>query len=285
MGIISIKTLPTSQFPSIAPPMVMVSASYPGASAKSLMESVIIPLEQSINGAWGMKYMTSDATSAGEANIQVVFNLGTDPDQALVQISNRVQQVTNRLPTLVQREGVVITPIMPSMLMYVNLYSKDKNADMKFLFNYAGINMIPELQRINGIGQAKILGSRQYAMRIWLNPDRMRAYNVSPDEVMEALADQSVIGKPGRIGRGDGSRAEALEYVLAYSDRYNEPEQYENVIIRANPDGELLRLKDIAKVSLGSEYYDLYSNLNGHPSAAIVLKQTYGSNASEVIEK
>jgi HAE1 family hydrophobic/amphiphilic exporter-1 len=284
MGIISIKTLPTSQFPSIAPPMVMVSASYPGASAKSLMESVIIPLEQSINGAWGMKYMTSDATSAGEANIQVVFNLGTDPDQALVQISNRVQQVTNRLPTLVQREGVVITPIMPSMLMYVNLYSKDKNADMKFLFNYAGINMIPELQRINGIGQAKILGSRQYAMRIWLNPDRMRAYNVSPDEVMEALADQSVIGKPGRIGRGDGSRAEALEYVLAYSDRYNEPEQYENVIIRANPDGELLRLKDIAKVSLGSEYYDLYSNLNGHPSAAIVLKQTYGSNASEVIE-
>jgi len=284
MGIISIKTLPTSQFPSIAPPMVMVSASYPGASAKSLTESVIIPLEQSINGAWGMKYMTSDATSAGEANIQVVFNLGTDPDQALVQISNRVQQVTNRLPILVQREGVVITPIMPSMLMYVNLYSTDKNSDMKFLFNYAGINMIPELQRINGIGQAKILGSRQYAMRIWLNPDRMRAYEISPDDVMEALADQSVIGKPGRIGRGDGSRAEALEYVLAYSDRYNEPEQYENVIIKANPDGEILRLKDIAKVSLGSEYYDIYSNLNGHPSAAIVLKQTYGSNASEVIE-
>ena len=285
MGIIAIKTLPTSQFPSIAPPMVMVSASYPGASAKSLMESVLIPLEQAINGAWGMKYMTSDATSAGEANVQVVFNLGTDPDQALVQVSNRVQQVLNRLPILVQREGVIITPIMPSMLMYVNLYSTDKNADTKFLFNYAGINMIPELQRINGIGQAKILGSRQYAMRIWLNPDRMRAYTISPDEVMEALADQSVIGKPGRIGRGDGSRAEALEYVLAYSDRYNDPKQYENVIIKANPDGEILRLKDIAKVTLGSEYYDIYSNINGHPSAAIVLKQTYGSNASEVIEK
>ncbi|MFA7274174.1 MAG: efflux RND transporter permease subunit [Crocinitomicaceae bacterium] len=285
MGVLAIKTLPTSQFPSIAPPMVMVSASYPGASAKSLMESVIIPLEQSINGAWGMKYMTSDATSAGEANIQIVFNLGTDPDQALVQISNRVQQVLNRLPTLVQREGVIITPIMPSMLMYVNLYSKDENANMKFLFNYAGINMIPEIQRINGIGQAKILGSRQYAMRIWLNPDRMRAYNVSPDEVMEALGDQSIIGKPGRIGRGDGSRAEALEYVLAYSDRYNEAKQYEDVIIRANPEGEILRLKDIAKVALGSEYYDIYSNINGHPSAAIVLKQTYGSNASEVIGK
>ena len=285
MGGIAIKTLPTSQFPAIAPPMVMVSASFPGASAKSLAESVIIPLEQSINGAWGMKYMTSDATSAGEANIQIVFNLGTDPDEALVQVSNRVQQVLNRLPTLVQREGVIINPIMPSMLMYVNLYSKDKDANMKFLFNYAGINMIPELQRINGIGQAKILGSRQYAMRIWLNPDRMRAYNISPDDVMTALSDQSIIGKAGRIGRGDGNRAEALEYVLAYSDRFSDEKQYENVIIKANPDGEILRLKDIAKVSLGSEYYDLYSNLNGNPSAAIVLKQTYGSNASEVIEK
>ncbi len=285
MGVLAIKTLPTSQFPSIAPPMVMVTASYPGASAKTLSESVLIPLEQSINGAWGMKYMTSDATSAGEANIQIVFNLGTDPDQALVQVSNRVQQVLNKLPALVQREGVIITPIMPSMLMYVNLYSKDKNANMKFLFNYAGVNMIPELQRINGIGQAKILGSRQYAMRVWLNPDRMRAYNVSPDEVMKSLEEQSVIGKPGRIGRGDGSRAEALEYVLAYSDRYSEAEEYENVIIRANAEGEMLRLKDVAEVVLGSEYYDIYSNLNGNPSAAIVLKQTYGSNASEVIDE
>lgn len=285
MGTLAIKTLPTSQFPEVAPPVVMVSASYPGASAKSLAESVIIPLEQSINGAWGMRYMTSDATSAGEANIQVVFNPGTDINQALVQVSNRVQQVTNRLPTLVQREGVIITPVIPSMLMYVNLYSKDKNANMKFLFNYAGVNMVPELQRINGIGQVRILGSRQYAMRVWLNPDRMRAYSISPDEVMEALNDQSIIGKPGRIGRGDSKQAEALEYVLAYSDRFSDPKQYENVIIKANPDGEILRLKDIATVSLGSEYYDIYSNMNGHPSAAMVLKQTYGSNASEVIEK
>ena len=284
LGLLSMATLPTSQFPEIAPPMVVVSASYPGASAKTLTESVIIPLEQSINGAWGMRYMSSDATSAGEANIQIVFNPGTDINQALVQISNRVQQVTNRLPILVQREGVIITPVIPSMLMYVNLFSKDTSANMKFLFNYAGINMIPELQRINGIGQARILGSRQYAMRIWLNPDRMRAYKVSPDEVMEALAEQSVIGNAGRIGRGDGSRAEALEYVLAYSDRFSKPEEYEDVIIKANADGEMLRLKDLATVDLGSEYYDIYSNLNGYPSAAIVLKQTYGSNASEVIE-
>lgn len=284
IGGLAIKTLPTSQFPEVAPPVVMVSASYPGASAKSLAESVIIPLEQSINGAWGMRYMTSDATSAGEANIQVVFDPGTDINQALVQVSNRVQQITNRLPILVQREGVVITPVIPSMLMYVNLYSMDKNANMKYLFNYAGVNMVPELQRINGIGQVRILGSRQYAMRVWLNPDRMRAYNVSPDEVMEALSDQSIIGKPGRIGRGDSKQAEALEYVLTYTDRFNDPKQYEDVIIRAKANGENLRLKDVATVSLGSEYYDIYSSMNGHPSAALVLKQTYGSNATEVIE-
>ena len=284
MGVLAIKTLPTSQFPEIAPPVVMVSASYPGASAKTLAESVIIPLEQAINGAWGMRYMTSDATSAGEANVQVIFEPGTDINQALVQVSNRVEQVRNRLPPLVQREGVIITPVIPSMLMYVNLYSKDPNANMKFLFNYAGVNMIPELQRINGIGQARILGSRQYAMRVWLNPERMRAYKISPDDVMEALSATSIIGKPGRIGRGDSKQAEALEYVLAYADRYSDPQQYENVIIKANPNGELLRLKDVAKVVLGSEYYDIYSNLNGYPSAAIVLKQTYGSNASVVIE-
>ena len=284
MGVLAIKTLPTSQFPSIAPPMVMITCAYPGANAKTLAESVIIPLEQAVNGAWGMKYMTSDATSAGEVAITVVFNLGTDPNQALVQISNRVEQIRNRLPVLVQREGVIITPIMPSMLMYVNLYSTDKNADMKFLFNYAGVNMIPEIQRINGIGQARILGSRGYAMRVWLNPDRMRAYDVSPDEVMEALADQSVIGNVGRIGRGDADRSQALEYVLVYSDRFSDASQYENVIIRAKPDGEILRLKDIAEVKLGSEFYDIYSNIDDHPSAAIVLKQTYGSNASEVIE-
>ncbi|TAH26837.1 MAG: efflux RND transporter permease subunit [Cytophagales bacterium] len=284
LGMLAIKMLPTSQFPEVAPPVVMVSVSYPGASAKSLTESVIIPLEQSINGVWGMRYMSSAATSAGEANIQVVFNPGTDINEALVQVSNRVQQVTNRLPILVQREGVVISPIIPSMLMYINLYSKDKNANMKFLFNYAGVNMVPELQRINGIGQVRILGSRQYAMRVWLKPDRMRAYNISPDDVMEALSNQSIIGKPGRIGRGDSKQSEALEYVLTYKDRFSEPKEYENVIIKANSKGENLFLKDIATVSLGSEYYDIYSSMNGSPSAALVLKQTYGSNASAVIE-
>lgn len=283
MGLLAINSLPISQFPEISPPMVIVRASYPGASAKVLTESVLIPLEQAVNGVPGMKYMTSDATSAGEANIQIIFNLGTNPDQAVVNVNTRIAQVLNRLPILVQREGVIVNRIVPNMLMYVNLYSKDSHADMKFLFNFAGVNMLPELQRINGIGQASILGSRQYAMRVWLKPDRMRAYNISVDEVMEALEDQSVIGSPGRIGRSDGKRAEALEYVLTYQGRFNDPEQYNNVIVKATSEGEILRLKDVANVELGSEYYDIYSNLNNFPSAAIVLKQTYGSNASDVI--
>ncbi|GAB2873665.1 efflux RND transporter permease subunit [Hymenobacter ruber] len=285
MGGLAIMQLPTSQFPEISPPLVMVSASYPGASAKVLTESVLIPLEQAVNGVPGMKYMTSDAVSAGEANIQIVFNLGTNPDQAVVNVNTRIAQVLNRLPLIVQREGVIVNRVVPNMLMYVNLYSKDKNTDMKYLFNFAGVNMIPELQRLGGIGRASILGSRQYAMRVWLKPDRMRAYNISVDDVMKALDEQSVIGSPGRIGRADGKNAQSLEYVLSYQGRFNDVEQYKNVILRANPNGESLHLKDVANVELGSEYYDIYSNLNQYPSAAIVLKQTYGSNASDVIKE
>ncbi|SHM90012.1 hydrophobic/amphiphilic exporter-1, HAE1 family [Chitinophaga jiangningensis] len=285
MGLLAINTLPVSQFPSIAPPMVVVNVAYPGASAKVLVESVLVPMEKAINGAPGMKYMTSDATSAGEATIQVVFDLGTDPNQAVVNVKNRIEQVTNRLPELVQREGLVVSYTSPNMLMYVNLYSKDPKADENFLYNFAGVNIINELSRLKGVGSAKILGSRQFAMRVWLKPDRMRAYNVSTDEVMEALAQQSIIGSPGRIGQATGKRSQSLEYVLTYPGRYNKPEQYRDVIVRANANGEILYLKDIADVELGSEFYDIYSNMDGHPSAAITLKQTYGSNASDVIKE
>jgi len=285
LGILAIKTLPVSQFPSIAPPMVVVNIAYPGASANVLVNSVLIPMEKAINGAPGMKYMTSDATSAGEATIQVVFDLGTDPNQAVVNVKNRIEQVTNRLPELVQREGLIVSYTSPNMLMYVNLYSKDPNADEKFLYNFAGVHIIPEIQRLKGVGAAKILGSRQYAMRVWLNPDRMRAYNVSTEEVMKALSEQSVIGSPGRIGQATGKRSQSLEYVLTYQGRYNTPEQYQDIVIRANANGEILHLKDVAEVELGSEFYDIYSNMDGHPSAAITLKQTYGSNASDVIKE
>ena len=202
----------------------------------------------------------------------------------MVNVKTRLDQVMSRLPALVQLEGVIVERVQPSMLMYINLYSKDKNADQKFLFNYANVNVIPEIQRVFGIAQAKILGSRQYAMRIWLNPDRMRAYNVSTEEVMNAIANQSIIGRPGRIGQSTGMAAQSKEYVLVYQGRYNKPEQYEDIIIRANAEGEILHLKDIAKVDLNSEFYNIYSDKDSYPSASIVLKQNYGSNATKVIE-
>lgn len=284
LGSLSIYSLPTSQFPEIAPPRVIVTVAYPGASADVLVKSTLIPLEQAINGVQDMKYIISDATSAGEATIQVIFNLGTDPNRAVVNVKNRVDQVMNRLPPLVQMEGVVVSRVQPSMLMYVNVFSKDKNADEKFLYNFSMVNVIPEIKRVSGIGSAQILGSRQYAMRIWLRPDRMRAYKVSAEEVMKAIDEQSFIGRPGRLGQSSGIRAQSLEYVLTYKGRLNKPEEYEDIIIRGKADGEVLRLKDIARVELGSEFFDIYSNKDGDPAAAIVLKQNYGSNASEVIE-
>jgi hydrophobic/amphiphilic exporter-1 (mainly G- bacteria), HAE1 family len=282
-GSLAIKQLPTAQFPEIAPTTVNIFIAYPGASADVLVKSTLITLENAINGVQDVRYMATDATSAGEATLRIIFEPGTDPNQAVIRVKTRVDQVMPLLPDLVQREGVVITPIQPSMLMYVNLYSKDKNLDEKFLYNYASINMIPEINRIHGVARTQILGSRQYAMRVWLNPDRMRAYSISAEEVMASLAEQSIIGRPGRLGQSSGIQAQSLEYVLTYKGRFSKPEEYEDVIIRANPNGESIKLKDIGKVELGSEFFDIYSNLDGHPSAAIVLKQNFGSNATEVI--
>lgn len=285
LGVLAVTTRPISQFPDIAPPRVNIFIAFPGASAQILVESTLIPLERAINGVQGMQYLTSDATSAGEATIQIIFHPGTDVNAAVVNVKTRVDAIMNNLPPLVQREGIIITPIQPSMLMYVNLFSTDKNADEKFLYNYANINIIPELQRINGMGRAQILGSRTYAMRVWLKPDRMRAYNVSTEEVMRAMEEQSIIGRPGRLGQASGKTAQSLEFTLTYKGRFNKPEEYENIIIRANAEGELLHLKDIAEVELGSEFFDIYSNKDGLPSASIVLKQNYGTNASDVIKQ
>jgi HAE1 family hydrophobic/amphiphilic exporter-1 len=284
VGVLAIKKLPISQFPDIAPTTVNIFIAYPGSSADVLVKSTLITLEQAINGVQDMRYIATDATSAGEATLRIIFEPGTDPNDAVIRVKTRVDQVMPLLPLLVQREGVIITPIQPSMLMYVNLYSTEKSMDEKFLFNYATVKMIPEIQRTHGVARAQILGSRRYAMRVWLNPERMRAYNISVEEVMDAIAEQSIIGRPGRIGQSSGIAAQSLEYVLTYKGRYNKPEEYEAIIIRANPEGESIHLRDIATVELGSEFFDIYSNLDGHASAAIVLKQNYGSNASVVIE-
>jgi hydrophobic/amphiphilic exporter-1 (mainly G- bacteria), HAE1 family len=285
MGLLAITSLPISQFPSITPPTVEVAIAYPGSSAEVLVDSVLIPLEQSINGVQNMRYIASDATSAGEATIRIYFEPGTDPNLAVVNVQNRVSIVKNRLPPLVQREGILVSQIMPSMLMKVNIFSTDKGVDQKFLYNFASVNILPVIKRIKGMGRARILGSRTYAMRVWLKLDRMRAYKISSEDVMKALAEQSVIGAPGRLGQATGKVSQSREYVLTYQGRYNKPEQYANIILKANPDGQILRLKDVADVELGSEFFDIYSDIDGHPSASIVLKQSPGSNASAVIEE
>jgi hydrophobic/amphiphilic exporter-1 (mainly G- bacteria), HAE1 family len=327
VGVLGIKTLPIAQFPDVAPPTVYVSIAYPGASANVLIDSVIIPLEQSINGVQNMRYIVSDATSAGEATIRVFFEPGTDPNTNVVNVQNRVNIMLSRLPPLVVREGILVSQVVPSMLMYVNLYSKDPNTDQKDLFNYANVYVMPTLKRIKGMGIPTNLGNRTFAMRIWLNPERMRAYDVSVEDVMDALAEQSIIGSPGRLGQATGMTSQSKEYVLTYVGRYNRPEQYGNIVIKAKPNGEILRLKDVcvppsghdsawqpgggnvaddkaqaktgppaaslhaagnnkhAGIELGSEFFDIYSDVDGHPAASIVLKQAPGSNAAEVIEE
>src|SRR6185436_3947949 len=285
MGGLAISSLPISQFPEVAPPSVVVSISFPGASAKILVDSSLVILERALNGVPDMRYMTSAATSAGEATIMITFEPGTDPNVAVLNVNNRIQMVKNQLPPIVEREGIIVMQNMPSMLMYVNVYSKDPNVDQNFLYNYVSSSMLPEIQRTRGVGRAQILGNRAYAMRVELNLERMRAYKVSSAEIMEAIKEQSMIGSPGRLGQATGKTSQTTEYVLTWVGRFNKPEQYEEIILRANPNGQILRLKDVAKVSLGSSFYDLYSDIDGYPSASIVLKQIPGSNAAEVIKE
>ena len=284
LGVLAMTQLPVTQFPSISPPKVNVKAEYPGANGELMIKAVIIPLERAINGVPGMKYMASDAGNDGEASIQIVFDLGTDPNQASVNVQNRVASVVNKLPPIVVREGVKITREESNMLMYINMYSDEKDLDGNFMYNFADINVVSELRRVPGVGVADILGNREYAMRIWLKPDRMTAYKVSSEEVMKALEEQSLEASPGRAGESSGIKSQSFEYILKYSGRFTTEEEYGNIILKVNPNGEILRLKDVADIHFGSAMYDIYSTLNGRPSAAIVLKQSYGSNASQVIK-
>ncbi|HXD85719.1 MAG TPA: efflux RND transporter permease subunit, partial [Urbifossiella sp.] len=283
LGVLGIKTLPIAQFPNVAPPTVMVAISYPGASANVLVNSVLVPLEQSINGVQNMRYMTSSATSAGEAAIVIYFEPGTDPNLNVVNVQNRVNPVLFRVPDLVRREGIIVRQVVPSMLMYVNLFSTDPNFKQKDLFNYTNAFVMPEIKRIRGMGMPRNLGNRIFAMRIWLDPDKMRQRDISAAEVLERIGEQSLIGSPGRLGRASGIKSQSKEYVLTYIGRYTKPEQYAEINLKVDADGQILRLKDIADVDLDSQFFDIYSDINGHPAASIVLKQAPGSNAAEVI--
>ncbi|PQA58787.1 efflux RND transporter permease subunit [Siphonobacter curvatus] len=281
LGVLGLITLPVSQYPEIAPPTVQVQATYTGANASVVLSSVIVPLEEQINGVEDMMYMTSTAANDGTATITIFFKLGTNPDLAAVNVQNRVSRATSLLPQEVTRSGVITSKRQSSNVLIFTLYSKNKAYDATFLQNYANINIVPQLKRVTGVGDASAFGLRDYAMRIWLKPDVMATYGLIPDDVSAALAEQNVEAAPGQFGE---SSDQSFQYVIKYPGRLKDPGQFENMIIRSTPGGQVLRLRDIARVELGAQSYASISTSQGYPSVALAVNQTAGSNAQEVIE-
>ncbi|MEH6682605.1 MAG: efflux RND transporter permease subunit [Sediminicola sp.] len=281
LGVLGLSKLPLQQFPDIAPPAVLVTAVYPGANAETVLRSVAPSLEESINGVENMSYMSSTASNDGSLAITVYFKLGTDPDQAAVNVQNRVAQATSQLPAEVVQAGITTSKQQNSLLMVVDLFSEDSTTyDQTFLANYAQINIIPEIKRIPGVGQSLIFGgSKDYSMRIWMDPNQMASYNITPAEVIAAIQDKNLEAAPGKFGE---SSTESFEYVIKYGGKLKEPAQYENIIVRANEDGSVLRLKDLAKVELGAYTYGNYTRVNGKPGVNIASFQLAGSNANEI---
>lgn len=279
LGIVGLTSLPITKFPDIAPPTVTVNATYRGANAETIARSVAPPLENAINGVENMDYITSTASNDGSLTITVIFKLGTDPDQAAVNVQNRVAQATSQLPMEVIQAGITTLKKQNSMIAMVSLTSEDGSVDDLFLENYAKINVVPELKRINGVGDVQVYGNKDYAMRVWLDPQKLSAYSLTPGEVSNAIQKQNLEAAPGKFGE---SSSEAIEYSLRYKGKFTEPKQYENIIIRANSDGSILRLRDIARVEFGAYSYVVSSRENEKPSVTMALYQMGGSNANEV---
>jgi HAE1 family hydrophobic/amphiphilic exporter-1 len=285
LGLLALSKLPMSQFPSIAPPEVNVTIEYTGANAETVTKAGIVPLERAINGVPGMKYMSSDAGNDGVGVVQIIFEAGTDPDVAAVNVQNRVSAVMGELPAEIIKNGVKIAKEENSMLMYVNIFSNDSSLEEKFLYNFTDIHVLLDLKRIKGVGYADILGAKEYAMRIWLKPDKLTSYQLSPQEIVEALQAQNVEAAPGKVGESSDKTAQDLQYVIKYTGKYNTEDQYRNIPIRTDEQGNILKLGEIADVEFGTTFFDVEAKLNGKPTAAIMLKQLPGSNASEVIQR
>lgn len=281
LGLISLFNLPMEQYPDITPPTVSVSTSYTGANAETVQKSVIVPLEEAINGVENMTYMTSTATNNGSGSITVYFKQGTDPDMATINTKNRVSEAEGLLPAEVTKIGVTVEKRQNSMLKILALYSPDNSYDQTFINNYFKINVEPRLSRITGVGNVNVMGG-DYAMRIWLNPQVMAQYSLVPDDVISALGDQNVEAATGTLGEDSEN---TYQYTLKYRGRYETSEEFGNIVIKSLSNGEVLRLKDIAKVELGAQSYAYNSEINGHPGATCMISQTAGSNANEIIEE
>lgn len=281
LGLISLFNLPMEQYPDIAPPTVMVSTSYTGANAETVQKSVIVPLEEAINGVENMTYMTSTATNNGSGSITVYFKQGTDPDMATINTKNRVSEAEGLLPAEVTKIGVTVEKRQNSMLKILALYSPDDSYDQTFINNYFKINVEPRISRITGVGNVNVMGG-DYAMRIWLNPQIMAQYSLVPDDVINALGDQNVEAATGTLGEDSEN---TYQYTLKYRGRYETSEEFGNIVIKSLANGEVLRLKDVAKVELGAQSYAYNSEINGHPGATCMISQTAGSNANEIIQE
>ncbi|MBD0726318.1 hydrophobe/amphiphile efflux-1 family RND transporter [Flavobacterium sp. L1I52] len=281
LGLLGLISLPVSQYPEIAPPTVTVSANYQGASAEVVMNSVVIPLEEQINGVEDMTYMTSTSNNDGSASINIYFKLGTNPDLAAVNVQNRVSRATPLLPQEVTKAGVTTSKRQSDNILIFSLYSENPDYDMTFLQNYANINILPKIKRVAGVGEAMIFGQKDYSMRIWLKPDVMGAYGLVPSDITALLAEQNIEAAPGQLGE---SSNESFQYVLKYKGRLQSTKEFEEIVVRSTPDGEVLKLGDIAKVELGAVNYASNTLTNGNQSVAIAIAQTAGSNAQEVIE-
>jgi HAE1 family hydrophobic/amphiphilic exporter-1 len=281
LGILGMVKLPISQYPDISPPTVQVSATYSGANADVVLKSVIVPLEQQINGVQGMTYITSSASNTGSASISVYFAVGTNPDEAAVDVQNRVSSATNLLPIEVINAGVTVRKQQSSNLLIISLYSDNPAYDQTFLQNYAAINVIPLLQRVNGVGAASVFGSAMtYSMRIWLKPDLMAIYSITPTDISNALNEQNLDAAPGKFGENDN---QSFQYVITYKGRLQSPEEFGNIIIRTTGQGQYLRLKDLARLELGAQTYTGSTSTDGKQSVGISISQTPGSNARDVI--
>lgn len=281
VGIISLVTLPMEQYPDIAPPTISVSASYTGANAETVQKSVVVPLEEAINGVENMLYMTSTSTNTGSGSIMVYFNQGTNPDMATVNVKNRVAEAEGLLPAEVTKVGVTVQKRQNSMLKILALYSPDDSYDRNFINNYFSINIEPRLSRIKGVGNVMIMGD-EYAMRIWMNPAKMAQYKLVPDDVINILADQNVEAATGTLGEDSEN---TFQYTLKYRGRYQTPEEFENLVVKSLSSGEVLRLKDIAEVELGAQSYGYTSAVGKHPGSTCMISQTSGSNANEIIKE
>ena len=279
LGIIGIATLPIEQYPDIAPPTVQISAQYSGANADVVMKSVVVPIEEAVNGVEGMTYMTSSASNSGSANVTVYFKKGTDPDIAAVNVQNLVATATPLLPSEVTQVGVTVRKQLSSYILMVSVSSDNPDYNGRFIQNYTNINLIPQIKRVYGVGNASIMGAQDYSMRIWLKPDVMASYKINPTEVIGALTDQNIEAAPGELGQNS---EQTYQYTLKYTGRLKDAEEFENIIVRSQ-NGQILRLKDVAEVELGSLNYSVISATNGDPAVFIAVSQISGSNATEVI--